>query len=183
LNLDASAANARSWLNAARRRSSNPPPVSTRIATTNSQLENAARQPQISGPPSIRSRQGAGGSVLPALGDRRLGDVRRADVQDLVVSLIGRGWPGSGPGAEPRSDRDRPDRRDRLARRVPHPGSRGRPPEATALPTVDRTLWATAMYGGLRAGGLRPLRVQAVDLDTDVIHVLAGWDDEEARSP
>src|SRR5947209_3266465 len=29
--------------------------------------------------------------VLPTLGDRRLGDVRRADVQDLVDLLVGRG--------------------------------------------------------------------------------------------
>jgi len=50
-----------------------------------------------------------------------------------------------------------------------------------ALPASERALWATALYGGLRSGELRALRVGEVDLDAGVIHVRAGWDDVEGE--
>jgi integrase len=37
------------------------------------------------------------------------------------------------------------------------------------------------MYAGLRAGELRALRVSAVDLDSNVIQVVAGWDHVEGE--
>jgi integrase len=120
--------------------------------------------------------------VLPALGQRRLGDVRRADVQALVDQLIGRGLQGSTVrnALDPlRRIMDRALKRDQIAidptDGIDWPAaSRTRdriasPVEAealiSALPDADRAVWATATYAGLRAGELRALRVQAVDLD------------------
>jgi integrase len=150
-------------------------------------------------PSSIRNYDGwLRRYVLPAFGDRRLGEVRRADVQDLVDALIGRGLQGSTVrnALDPlRRIYDRALKRDVVAidptdgidwpatsrkrDRVAAPG------EAraliAALPVEDRALWATAMYAGLRAGELRALRVSAVDLAAGVIHVVAGWDDVEGE--
>ncbi|HYF25919.1 MAG TPA: site-specific integrase, partial [Baekduia sp.] len=47
-----------------------------------------------------------------------------------------------------------------------------------ALPDELRTLWACAMYAGLRRGEVLALRWQDVDLDAGVLHVLRSWDDE-----
>jgi integrase len=136
--------------------------------------------------------------VVPTFGDRRLGDVRRADVQGLVDSLIGRGLKGSTVrnALDPmRRIYDRALKRDLVAidptDGIDWPAtSRKRdriagPEEAraliAALAVEDRAVWATAMYAGLRAGELRALRVSAVDLDADVVHVVAGWDDIEGE--
>jgi integrase len=40
-----------------------------------------------------------------------------------------------------------------------------------ALPEIDRPLWATAMYAGLRRGEILGLRWQDVDLKANVLHV------------
>ena len=45
-----------------------------------------------------------------------------------------------------------------------------------ALPATDRSLWATAMYAGLRRGELMALRWHDVDLAGGVIRVERGWD-------
>jgi integrase len=50
-----------------------------------------------------------------------------------------------------------------------------------AVPTEDRTVWATAMYAGLRRGELRALRVQALDLAAGVIRVERGYDAVEGE--
>jgi integrase len=42
----------------------------------------------------------------------------------------------------------------------------------------DRTLWATALYAGLRRGELFALRREDVDLAAGVLHVRRGWDQE-----
>jgi integrase len=47
-----------------------------------------------------------------------------------------------------------------------------------ALPEVDRALWATAFYAGLRLGELRALRWDDVDLVAGLIRVERGWDDK-----
>jgi integrase len=150
-------------------------------------------------PSSIRNYQGwLDRYVLPQLGDRRLGDVRRRDVQDLVDRLIGRGLAGSTVrnALDPlRRIMDRALKRDQIAvdptDGIDWPAtSRTRdrvadPIEAAALiealPSKDRALWATALYAGLRAGELRALRVRSVDLDARVIRVVAGWDDAEGE--
>ena len=106
----------------------------------------------------------AGSTVRNALDPlRRIMD--RALKRDLIVidPTDGIEWPGTSRT------------RDRVAS----------PAEATALiaalPDEDRALWATAMYAGLRAGELRALRVESVDVDAGVIHVVAGWDDAEGQ--
>ena len=61
-------------------------------------------------------------------------------------------------------------RRDRIAT----------PIEAAALldtlPTHDKAIWATALYGGLRRGELMALRWEDVDLASGVIRVERSWD-------
>jgi integrase len=131
--------------------------------------------------------------VLSELGSKRLGDVTRNDVQDLVdklqaagssastirVSLlplraiyrraINRGTVMVNPttGLEVPAERGG---RDRIA----SPDECGK--LLAALGQGDRALWATAMYGGLRRGELRALRIEDVDLARGAIHVRRGWD-------
>jgi integrase len=136
--------------------------------------------------------------LLPALGDVRLSEVTRADVQDLADRLTARGLSASTVhntldplrviyrrairrnlvDVDPTKEVDlrRPDgRRERIAS----------PAEASvllgALPDEDRALWATALYGGLRRGELRALRWTDVDLESRVIRVERGWDQEEGE--
>jgi integrase len=131
--------------------------------------------------------------VCPVLGSKRLSEVTRNDVQDLVDRLVAerhkpatvvvtvsalrvlykralsRGEVAVNPvtGAQVPAVRER---RNRIA-----------PPEEcarllSALPVRDRALWATAMYGGLRRGELMALRIEDVDLGREVITVSRGWD-------
>lgn len=132
--------------------------------------------------------------VLPALGHKRLSEVRRADVQELADRLTAEGLSAStvqntldplrvifrrairreeGVGVDPTKELElrRPDgKRDRIAA----------PAEAAAmiaaLPEGERALWATAFYAGLRRGELMALRWSDVDLPARVIHVKRGWD-------
>jgi integrase len=136
--------------------------------------------------------------VIPQLGDRRLGDVRRCDLQELVDNLVGRGLaPSTVRNAfDPvRRIFDRAVKRDLIpfspCQHLDLPrgtGTRDRvatPAEAAAyiaaLPTEDEALWATAFYAGLRVGELRGLRVMDVDLRTRVIRVERTWDDVEGE--
>lgn len=131
--------------------------------------------------------------VLPVLGRRRLSELRRLDVQELVDALVAEGL-----GASTVRNALMPLRvvcRRALARGDIHvnptlglelPAMRGRrdriasPAEGAALIDAleqrDRPLWATAMYAGLRRGELRAMRWGDVDLDRGVIRVLRSWD-------
>jgi integrase len=132
--------------------------------------------------------------ILPALGNRRLSDVRRADVQELADRLTAEGLSAStvqntldplraiyrrairrdeGVTINPTQELElrRPDgKRDRIAS----------PTEAVVLIAAvdvdERALWATAFYAGLRRGELRALRWKHIDLEARVIHVSRGWD-------
>lgn len=132
--------------------------------------------------------------ILPALGDRRLSEVRRRDVQDLADRLTVEGLSAStvhntldplrvifrraiqreeGVTVDPTKllELRRPTgRRERIAE----------PAEAAAListaPVGERALWATAFYAGLRRGELRALRWSDVDLPGRLIHVRRSWD-------
>ncbi len=132
------------------------------------------------------------------LGDRRLADIERADVQDLADRLTAGGAAASTVQntLDPlrviyrraiRRDLVSIDPTDGLELRRPD-GQRDRiasPAEAaallTALPDGERALWATAFYAGLRRGELRALRWSDVDMTAKTIHVQRGWDAVEGE--
>lgn len=132
--------------------------------------------------------------VYPELGASRLADLARGDLQALVDRLVGKGLSGSKVRnvlmpvrvvirhalehdelvANPTAHLRLPaqgEPRDRAA-------SAGEAAELLdALPDVERGIWATAFYAGLRRGELRALRAGDVDLKAGTITVVRGWDD------
>ena len=136
--------------------------------------------------------------VLPKLGDEPVAEIRRADLQEIVGELIADGMAENTIEATMipvRSIFRRELERDRLkvnpTAGLTIPKSRSRreriadPEEARALlaavPFEDRATWATAMYAGLRRGELKALRARKIDLEANVVHVVAGWDDKEGE--
>jgi integrase len=135
--------------------------------------------------------------VLPALGDRRVSDLRRREIQRFVDQM-------RADGISPSTIQNTLNPLQVICRRAVRddelavdptdglelPAIRGRreriadPAEAArlidVLPASERALWATAFYAGLRRGELRALRWKDVDLDAGVIHVRRGWDDDPA---
>jgi integrase len=140
--------------------------------------------------------------VRPEFGHRKLADITGTDLQDFIDTLVAEGLnpstiggtilplraiyrravgrPDSGITVNPttrlelpkvRSGRDRIATPDECARLL------------EALPRVDRALWATAIYGGLRRGELQALRVEDIDLGKGIIHVHFGWDPKEGEIP
>ena len=131
--------------------------------------------------------------VLPAFGQRRLADIRRADLQRFIYRLQRDGLDAGTimvtllplraiyrqaiaddtVRENPTRDLQLPavtGRRDRVA-------SLSEAAELiAALPEGERALWATAFYGGLRRGELQALRWDAVDLARGVLRVERGWD-------
>jgi integrase len=131
--------------------------------------------------------------ILPELGDRRMSELRRGHIQDVVDELVAdllapatiqatiiplkaicrrevhRGRLAVNPTAGIELPAVRGGR-DRIADPVEAAGL------LTALPEADRAIWATAMYAGLRRGELMALRAESIDLDANVIHVERGGD-------
>ncbi len=150
-------------------------------------------------PSALRSYEKAMRSrVLPELGDRKLPDLYQPDLQEFADGLLAAGFNPSTIQVtlNPlRAIYRRAVSRGEIAANPCHgldlPAVRGRreryatseEAEAliAALPAGDRPLWATAMYGGLRRGELRALRVEDVDLANGVIRVERGWDDLEGE--
>jgi integrase len=136
--------------------------------------------------------------VLPALGGRKLSEIRRSDLQDFADRLLAERTDAStirntlmplraifrravargDVAVNPTSGLELPavrGRRDRIAS----------PDEASklveALPEQDRGIWAAALYGGLRRGELQALRWDNVDLAKGVICVERAWDVREGE--
>jgi integrase len=146
-------------------------------------------------PSTIRSYEEAlNGRVLKRFGAVRLSDLGSGDLQRFVDELRGEGldpstirnavtplrviyrWAstrGLGVGLNPTRGLELPSsdaRRDRVAA----------PAEAAALiaavPEVDRALWATAFYTGLRRGELMALRWEDLDVSAGLLRVERSWD-------
>lgn len=134
--------------------------------------------------------------ILPTLGSMKLQEVRRKHVQALVDKLIRDGFAGSSINNtldplrvvfrrarsremishDPCSDLELPadeSKRDRIASLEESERL------LAALPEDERTLWATALYAGLRRGELRALTVDDIDLGKSEIRVERTWDDVE----
>jgi integrase len=148
-------------------------------------------------PSTVRTyRQALMLRVLPALGERRLSDVSRLDVQALADRLLAEGVAAQSAHlavASLRAIFRQAVTRGILAGNpcdgVSLPAIRNvrervvAPAEAAALIAAlaepDRPLWATAFYAGLRRGELRALRWEDVDLAAGVLRVERGWDEIE----
>lgn len=132
--------------------------------------------------------------LFPALGGAKLEDIDRSDLQRFVDGLLAEGLDPSTIrnalmpvrvilrravsrgllGVNPATGLELPaprGRRDRIAS----------PEEAAqllrAIPTsADRATWATALYGGLRAGELQGLGWSAIDLAAGTIAVERAYD-------
>jgi integrase len=134
--------------------------------------------------------------VIPALGVRKLPELRRSEVQRFATSLLRE-------GLDPSTIRNalmplRAVYRQALALDdvalnpvdgVQLPAVRGTrdriasPEEAerllAAVPPGDRPLWTSAFYAGLRLAELQALRWKQVDLAAGVIRVEVAWDPRE----
>jgi integrase len=177
-------------------------PVATTVRQAGEGLLAGARDgsiPTVSGdrykPATIRGyKVSLDKRILPAMGDLRLTEVHRRDVQDLADRLTDEGFSASTVQntldplrvifrrAIRREEVIAVDPTEGLELRRPV-GTRERiaaPDEAAALiavlPDAERALWATAFYAGLRRGELQALRWSDVDLAGRVIRVTRGWD-------
>ncbi len=142
--------------------------------------------------------------VLPVLGSRKLADVRKVDVQDLVDRLVAqrlasvtvqcailplraiyrRALDRGDLAVNPTSNVNVPKVR-RARDRIYVPSVDQARALLAPLELRDRALYGTAFLAGLRLGELQALKWQHVDLATGVIHVEAGWDrvDREEIEP
>jgi integrase len=134
--------------------------------------------------------------VLPRLGNVRLSELTRNDLQDLADDLLSK---GNSPSMVRNTimplraiyaraiHRGEVTINPTTGLQLPMPeGKRDRiatPDEAerllAVLPVTERVVWATAFYAGLRRGELTALRWSDVDLATSEIRVERGWDDVE----
>lgn len=150
-------------------------------------------------PSALRAYRGAMENwVLPVFGSVRLADLSRPDIQEFADRLVAEELSASYVQttllplrAIFRRSISRGDLTVNPCTGLELPAVRGRrerfasPEEAEALiaaaPTLDRAIWATAMYAGLRLGELRALRVEDVDFEGGVIRVERGWDPAEGE--
>lgn len=138
--------------------------------------------------------------VLPELGRRKLSEITRNELQDLVDALVASEMSASAVGVTllpVRAIYRRAVSRGGVAVNptmgLAMPAVRGgrdriaSPEECmrllAALPERDRPLWSCAMYAGLRRGELMALRIEDVNLASGVIRVSRGWDHFEGEQP
>ncbi len=144
-------------------------------------------------PSTVRSYEAAlRNRIIPTLGRRRLTEVTRGDLTTLAERMLVDGRDGSTISnaimplrlifrravdagtitVNPTAGLALPSpqgRRDRIA--TPEEAAR----LLAALPESDRALWATAMYGGLRAGELMALDWASIDFERGIISVERSW--------
>ncbi len=133
------------------------------------------------------------GSVLPELGDFRLSELRRRDVQDLADELLGEGLSPSSVrntfdplraiyrraiqrelvATNPTTDLDLPSSRRAPVRIATATEARAL---LEALKGSERAIFATAFYAGLRRGELQALRCSSIDLGSSTVRVERSWD-------
>jgi integrase len=150
-------------------------------------------------PNTIRSYERAVRNYIKEspLGDLRVTDTQRPDVQALVDDLLAQGLNGSTVSnilnpvqAFYRRAMDRNELAYNPAERLDIPVNGSKRPRrivpadeaarmVAVLPDEDLALRATAFYAGLRRGELQGLRVCDVDLGASEIRVERGWDQEE----
>ena len=131
------------------------------------------------------------------LGDLRVVEVQRTDVQTLCDDLLSAGLaPGTVANilcplqafyrrleqrgvvtVNPATRLDLPAAGKRRPKRIASPAEAGK--LITALDPLDRPLWATAFYAGLRRGELQALRWRDVELGRGLIRVERSWDQYE----
>ncbi len=147
-------------------------------------------------PSTLRSyRQKLDRYALPALGDFRLAELRRRDVQDFADGMLADGLASSSVRnaldplraiyrraikreivvINPTTDLDVPTSRQKRVRIAPPADARTL---IDALPSQERATWATAFYAGLRRGELQALRCRSLDLGASEINVESSWDQE-----
>jgi integrase len=140
--------------------------------------------------------------ILPEIGRRKLAEVDRQTLQDVVDRLVASGMSAgavqvtllplrlvygracgrsdSGITVNPTAGLKMP-RIGKGRTRIASPEECSR--LLAALPARDRPVWATAMYAGLRRAEIMALRVEDVDLGSGVIHVRHGWDAKDGVIP
>jgi len=131
--------------------------------------------------------------ALPALGHLRLGEVTRQDVQKIVDDMQREGFASATIDADitplkaiyrravsrdevrinPTVGIEKPAVRTRERRVVPHTDAAAM---LAGLDTLERPLWATAFFAGLRMGELSALHREDIDLAAGTIHVRRNWD-------
>jgi len=136
--------------------------------------------------------------VLPQVGDQRLTDVHRRDLQAVVEQWRKQGLSPSSiaNSLDPVRVIFRRALRDDVVSVDPTdglelPAVRGKRDriESTevahallaALPDSERALWATALFAGLRRGELRALRWESIDFAAGVVRVERSWDPVEGE--
>ncbi len=131
------------------------------------------------------------------VGDMKVAEIRRRDLQDFADELLGSGLAAGTVSnvlnpiqAFYRRAVDRDELTYNPAERIDLPSWGTKRPKRiasaeeavqllAALRLEDRPIWATAFYAGLRRGELQALRVCDIDFEANVIAVERGWDQEE----
>ena len=131
--------------------------------------------------------------LRPEFGDTRLTDLQRNDVQDYAEELVAEGLDASTVRnilmplrvifrravrrgdvlVNPTADLELPAIEGRRENVVTPAQARAL---LEALPEGERAVWAMAVYAGLRAGELRALRVEDIELSGGVIRIQRAWD-------
>jgi integrase len=152
-------------------------------------------------PSAVRAyRQALNHRVLPTLGTKKLSAIDHTMLQDFADRLSAQGLSASSVRntiLPLRAIYRRAHRRNDVAinptLKLVLPVVRGERervaapteirPLLDALQPLDRAIYATALYAGLRLGELQALQWDDIDLDSNLIHVRQGWDRQTGFIP